>query len=325
MHRVTRRSWRVGRGARAGRRASIPLLVHSNSESWELPVPLTLILALSAFVYWRGLLRIRSSPSNGVPAWRAPGFLLGLILVWVAVGSPLASCDAGSLTAHMMQHLLLMTFAPPLILLGAPVMTLEQGLPRLLGPGPFSRLLQRRYVRRVGEALSEPVVCWTAATATLVGWHVPALFALALRSHTWHAVEHASFFVTGLLFWWPVIRPWPSASSNPRWSMVLYLFFATLPCDILAGFLVFSDRVAYSVYLSDPGRSTLTVLQDQQSAGALMWTCVTIVYLVAGTILSTRLLVARETSGAGGPSAGEVSGIGSRPQRGVSRVEVAPR
>ena len=71
---------------------------------------------------------------------------------------------------------------------------------------------------------------------------------------------------------------------------MLYLFLATLPCDVLSGFLVFSDRLAYPVYLSAPSRSTLSVFQDQQAAGALMWTVVTIVYLVAGTVVATRLL-----------------------------------
>jgi cytochrome c oxidase assembly factor CtaG len=72
--------------------------------------------------------------------------------------------------------------------------------------------------------------------------------------------------------------------------MIVYLFLATLPCDILSGFLVFSERIAYSIYLSTSRQSAFSVLADQQCAGALMWTCVTIVYLVTGAILSTRLL-----------------------------------
>jgi cytochrome c oxidase assembly factor CtaG len=73
--------------------------------------------------------------------------------------------------------------------------------------------------------------------------------------------------------------------------MVVYLFLATLPCDILSGFLVFSERVAYPVFLSH-GHSAVSILDDQQYAGALMWTVVTIVYLVAGVIVTTRLLSA---------------------------------
>jgi hypothetical protein len=72
--------------------------------------------------------------------------------------------------------------------------------------------------------------------------------------------------------------------------MLLYLFLATLPCDVLAGLLVFSDRVAYPVYLCTRRESGFPALEDQQCAGALMWTCVTVVFLVAGTVLSTHLL-----------------------------------
>jgi cytochrome c oxidase assembly factor CtaG len=75
--------------------------------------------------------------------------------------------------------------------------------------------------------------------------------------------------------------------------MLLYLFLATLPCDILSGFLVFSERVVYPVFLTAPRRFGMTVLEDQQCAAALMWTCVTIVYLVPATILTIRLLGAR--------------------------------
>jgi putative membrane protein len=147
-----------------------------------------------------------------------------------------------------------------------------------------------RPMQRIRRTLERPAVCWCAATATLVGWHIPAAFTLAMRSHLLHAVELASFLVTGLLFWSPVVRAWRSGSTREGWAIVVYLFFATLPCDILSGFLVFSERIAYPVYLSMPRHSSLSVLEDQQLAGALMWTAVTIVYLVAGAILTMRLL-----------------------------------
>jgi cytochrome c oxidase assembly factor CtaG len=138
--------------------------------------------------------------------------------------------------------------------------------------------------------LAQPSFCWLAAAGALVGWHVPAAFTFGLHSEAWHAVEHASFLGTGLLFWWPVVQPWPSV-SRPDISITLYLFLATLPCDILSGFLVFCDRVVYPVYFSSPQPFGLSALQDQQCAGALMWTCVTVVYLIAGTIVTARLLL----------------------------------
>jgi cytochrome c oxidase assembly factor CtaG len=114
-----------------------------------------------------------------------------------------------------------------------------------------------------------------------------------MQSRLWHSFEQASFLVAGFFFWWPVVRPWPSVSNTPEWSTLLYLFLATLPCDILSGFLVFSDRVAYPLYLSAHRRSGFSALQDQQCAAALMWTCVTLVYLVPAAILSVKLLSPR--------------------------------
>jgi len=111
-----------------------------------------------------------------------------------------------------------------------------------------------------------------------------------LRSQVWHGIEQASFLITGLLFWWAVIQPFRNTLKWPESSLLLYLFLATLPCDILSGFLVFCDRVVYPVFLSSPQSFGLSALEDQQCAGALMWTCVTLVYLIAGAIVATQLV-----------------------------------
>ena len=196
---------------------------------------------------------------------RRASLLLGLLAIGVAIASPVAMLDHRMLTAHMVQHLLLMTIAPPLIFLGVP---------------PFR------------GARVHPAVCWLAATVVLVGWHVPAAFRFGMESAPAHVLEQFSFLAAGLLFWWPVFEP------RPRWSILLYLFLATLPCDVLSGFLVFSDRVAYPVYLCTPRNSGWSALEDQQCAGALMWTVVTIVYLIAGTVFATQLLSAQHVEAA---------------------------
>jgi putative membrane protein len=251
------------------------------------------VLAFIAVVYVRGWLRLRSPSFQVIDRWRAASFLLGVFLIWIAAASPLASRDAHLLTVHMVQHLLLMSLAPSLIWLGEPARPLLWGLPRRVGETVALPLFHRRPIRRLGVVLGHPAVCWFAATAALVGWHIPAALALGMQSPRWHAIEHASFLAAGLLFWWPVVQPWPKSSADRGWSIVLYLFLATLPCDILSGFLVFSERVAYPVYLSMHPHSSLSVLDDQQYAGALMWTAVTIIYLVAGTIVTTQLLSSR--------------------------------
>jgi cytochrome c oxidase assembly factor CtaG len=224
-----------------------------------------------------------------MPTWRVACGLAGLVVIWVAVGSPLATLDHQWLTAHMVQHLLLMSVASPLIWLGEPVMAMRHGLPQF-AITVIRSLCRLQIVQRIGCVIAHPAFCWCAAALTLTVWHVPAALTTAMHSKAWHLIQHASFLVSGLLFWWPVVQPWPSPRTEPQWSMVLYLFLATLPCDVLAALLVFSERLAYPIYLVGSGHSEASVLADQEFAGALMWTCVTIIYLVAGMMLSIRLL-----------------------------------
>ncbi|HKN16679.1 MAG TPA: cytochrome c oxidase assembly protein [Candidatus Sulfotelmatobacter sp.] len=248
------------------------------------------VLILAALIYVRGWIRIRRLERDIVGDWRAASFLLGLFLIWLAIASPIAALDHRLLTVHMIQHLLLITLAPPLIWLGAPMQPLTHGLPQRF-VGFLAPIFRWAAMQRLGKILANPTLCWLAATCALIGWHIPSLFALGLRSEMWHGIEQASFLISGVLFWWPVIRPWPTGSNGSEWSIILYLFLATLPCDILSGFLVFCDRVVYPVYFSSPRLLEFSALEDQQCAGALMWTCVTVVYLVAGTIVAARLLL----------------------------------
>jgi putative membrane protein len=277
-------------------------MVHSLQtafEPWTLQVSLDLILILEAVLYLRGWIHLRLSRVNIIPAWRVGSFLLGMFLIWLALGSPLAAFDEKLLTVHMVQHLLLMTIAPPLILVGAPIMPLLHGLPRQFVHGIIGLLFRWPPMQQFGRVITQPAFCWIAAAAALVGWHIPGAFTLGLQSEAWHIVEHACFLGTGFLFWWPVVQPWPSVPVWPRWSMLLYLFLATIPCDILSGFLVFCDRVVYPVYLVGPRQFDVSALEDQQRAAALMWTCVTIIYLIPAMILTTRLLGARSSQEVG--------------------------
>jgi putative membrane protein len=247
----------------------MPHVHPASAESLWMSVALSLV----AVLYLHRWLRVAWLVPHGVEGWRAASFFVGLSLLWVGLGSPLSLLDHDLLTVHMVQHLLLMTLAPPLLLLGAPL-----------------QLLPRYPAQRLGRMLWHPAAGWMGATAALVVWHVPGAFMLGLRSEMWHGIEQASFLATGLLFWWQVVEPSRDPSKWPESSTLLYLFLATLPCDILSGFLVFCDRVVYPVYLSSPHQSGMTALEDQQCAGALMWTCVTLVYLIAAAIVTARLL-----------------------------------
>jgi putative membrane protein len=259
-------------------------------QSWSFPVSLTVCMALAALIYLRGWFRLRSARVSTVPVWCLVAFLGGLACVWLAVGSPLVVLDDELLSIHMTQHLLLMAVSAPLILLGAPNLPFLHGLPQRFVRGGLGPIFRWRLARRFGHSLTHPVFCWFAGTAAVIVWHVPVAFELALRSDSLHKVEHGSFLAAGLLFWWPVVQPWPSVARWHRWAIPLYLFCATLPCDALSAFLAFCGRVVYPSYLHAPHLFDVSPLGDQECAGALMWVLVTIVYLVPAAVITIQML-----------------------------------
>jgi putative membrane protein len=210
-------------------------------QSGSLPLAITSGLVMTALVYLRGWLCLRNAFPNLIPVWRLAAFVSGLVSAWAAVASPLATLDHQSLTIHMMKHLLLMTVAAPLILAGAPAFPLVCGLQKLfIRSGRPLASLPGRWLENY---LRHPVWCWLAGTAAVIGWHLPIAFQSGMRSHGMHILEDVSFLVAGLLFWWPIVQFSPSTARSPRWSMALYLFLATLPCDTLSAFLVFCNRL----------------------------------------------------------------------------------
>jgi cytochrome c oxidase assembly factor CtaG len=259
-------------------------------ESWSAPIGVNVSLCLAALVYTNGALHLHKTFPNLISAWRLAAFFAGIVSLWIAIGSPLEAFDDMSLSVHMVQHLLLMAVAPPFILLGAPTLPLLRGLPRRITRGAVRQFLNWPPAKRLGHVLTAPAVSWITASVALIAWHIPAAFELALRSDSWHEVEHACFFATSLMFWWPVIQPFPSVARWPGWSIPLYLFLGTLPGGALGAFLTFCDRVLYPSYGSAPMIFHVSPLEDQVFAGVLMWVFGTFVYTVPAVILTVRLL-----------------------------------
>ena len=259
---------------------------HLHLELSPLSLAVTSALIITALLHLRGWLHFRRDFPSLIPTWRLAAFIAGLFSVWTAVASPLAELDHQSLTFHMAKHLLLMTVASPLLLAGTPTLSLVHGPPKdTTQSGVFLR--QARWLKHCPP---HPLLCWLAGTAAVIGWHLPAAFQLGMRSLWTHSIEDFSFLLAGLLFWWPVVRPSPTATRSAQWSMVLYLFMAALPCDILSAFLVFCNRLLYPCYLSKPPLFNLSPLQDQQCAGALMWVWVTFAYLIPAVVITMQIL-----------------------------------
>ena len=230
------------------------------------------------------------------PASRAVAFLCGIGALLAAVASPLEQFDDTLLLAHMIQHLVLMLVAPTFILLGAPAIPIARGVPVQIAKVTIGPLFKSAAVRQFFRRLTDPIVCWLAFVAATWAWHTPAAFQMALRSENWHAVEHGCFLGTALMFWFPVIQPWPSAPRWPRWAMVPYLLLADGQNTILAALLTFSDRVIYPYYSAAPRIGSITPLGDQIIAGAIMWVPGSLYFLVPAALIMLRMLAPTELS-----------------------------
>src|ERR1700758_4986601 len=151
-------------------------------QSWSAPFGVNLALAFTIIIYARGWLRLHATFPKLFSAWRLAAFLAGIISIWIAIGSPLAAFDDVSLTVHMVQHLLLMAIAPLFVLLGAPAMPFLQGLPHLIARRVIGPILRWAPLRRFGHLITNPAICWLAATLALMAWHVPRVFEAALHN-----------------------------------------------------------------------------------------------------------------------------------------------
>ena len=259
-------------------------------RSWSIPPVASFALALTALTYLRGWWLLRRAGYPYLPPWRASSFGLGLFALWFALASPLDTFSPFVLTAHMLQHMMLMMVAPPLLLLGEPLIPMVRGMPRFAArefAGPF---LNWRVAERVGLALTNPVVALLLMGTVMFAWHVPRLYELALRSSSWHEVEHACFFFTSLIFWWPVIQPWPSRAQWPRWAMVPYLIVADLQNTALSAVLVFADKLLYPSYAAQPSLFGLTPQEDQAAAGAIMWVVGSLAFIVPAILIAIQCL-----------------------------------
>ncbi len=271
-------------------------MFNSFFTAWSFPPWICLSLEVTAIIYWRGWLQIRRTRPTFFPGWRLGCFLAGIGLLTIAIASPIDTFSDQLLFLHMLQHFILMCLVPPLIVLASPIVPLLRGLPRwfvrpILGP-----LIRTTWLRSFFKLLVTPRVAWFVMNAAYIGWHIPAAYELALGSWRWHAVEHASFLFGSILFWWPVIRPWPSRYTSSQWLLLPYLLSADIVNTAVSAMLCFSGRVLYPSYAEESHLLAISPLADQAAAGALMWVFGSIVFLVPAMYITMRLLSSPQRS-----------------------------
>jgi cytochrome c oxidase assembly factor CtaG len=259
-------------------------------RSWPFAPWLSIGLLVTAGVYLRGWLIVRSRDRQRWRGGHLAAFLCGLAAIYLALASPLEPFAALLLQVHMVQHLLLAMVAPPLLWLGAPLFPLLRGLPRPVRVYWARPVLSAPPLRRLLGSLTHPLTALPLFIATTWLWHIPPLYDLALRSGTWHWLQHICFVGAALLFWYPVVRPYP---SRPRWSVWLllpHLILADLSNTVLSAVLTFSNRVLYSHYAQVPRLGGLAAVDDQAAAGMIMWVPGSIAFVVPLFTIGIRLL-----------------------------------
>jgi putative membrane protein len=254
--------------AHAGR----PLAPHELWTAWD-PAPLVVGgLVLLAWVHWRGRTRTRAGGT-----WRARCFAGGLVSLGVALLSPLDPLSDVLASAHMVQHLLLVLVAAPLLALSAPAGALLRGSPAVVRSSVTSSRRRLRLTVRAMHALRNPAVVWLLHVATLWLWHAAVLYGAALEHPLVHALEHTTFLVTGVLFWRVVVGA-RAVRVSPGLG-VLLVFGMTLQSSLLALLLTFARTPWYPGYTATTRPWGLEQLADQQLAGAIMWVPAGFVYL----------------------------------------------
>jgi cytochrome c oxidase assembly factor CtaG len=257
---------------------------HELWRTWGLEPGSMIGLALSAWLYARGVRRLwaASGHGRGVRPWEAACFAGGWFALFVALVSPLHPWGRVLFSAHMTQHEVLMLVAAPLLVLGRPLVVFAWALP-LNWARAIGRATNRPGWQRFWVAISNPLAAWVIHAVALWAWHVPALFQATLEYEWVHAAQHLSFLMSAALFWWAVMHGRNRAVGFG--AAVLYLFTTALHNQILGALLTFAKGVWYPAYLDTTQSWGLTPLEDQQLGGLVMWIPAGVVYIIAGLAL----------------------------------------
>jgi putative membrane protein len=247
------------------------------------------VVALAAW-YGVGLRRLwrQAGTGRGVAAWRAVAYGSGLLILLLALDSPLDEMADALFSAHMVQHLLLLIVVPPLFVAGAPLFVGYWALPRETRRGLAGWWHRARRLRRAARSVLRPVPVWLVNVVVLWFWHLPGAYDLAVRNEGIHAVEHTSFLVTAFFFWWLLFRH--TGRRMDRGAGIIYVFTAGLASSALGAILTFAGSAWYAVHAQTTARWGFTPEEDQQLAGLIMWIPAGLAYLTAAGVLFVEWL-----------------------------------
>lgn len=258
------------------------------------PDPWVLVpLGLAIGGYGLGLLRRRRRVG-----WRIGCHLAGLLALVLALVWPFEALSGQSLAAHMVQHLLLLVVAAPLLVLGRPGIYYLALWPKgfRLGLGRLYARLQASPLRHLGG----PKMAFSLHALAVWAWHAPSAFEAALRHNGLHILEHLCFLGTAMLFWRSILHPRRARGLGLGFG-AFWLLLTLMQSGLLGALITFASRPLYPSYAvlfaRGQGRWAESALADQQLAGLLMWVPAGLIYLVAGLLLVALWLRRMERRG----------------------------
>jgi putative membrane protein len=260
--------------------------------AWPIQPPAFVVVVTACLYYLGGRWRVGPPRHRHRELARSAAFSAGLLTILAALDTPLDPLAERLFAAHMTQHVLLLSVAPPLIVLGAPWTRIWRPLP--LG---FRRSIAKALVvdhrtaplRALAGRLTQPLVAWLLFDVNLVVWHVPFLYDATLRNSTVHELEHLLFFSTGILFWAQVIASPPFRVRLDELHRAAYAATAMLVGWALAVVLAFAPSPLYQPYVELAHRpGGLSALADQQIAAGVMWVPGSLAFTIAIVVFFYR-------------------------------------
>ena len=249
--------------------------------NWEPSIVIGTVLIVGLYLYAVGPLRKKYHLAEHVKKAQVFSFLLGMFIMFLALVSPLDELgDSYLFSAHMVQHLCITIIGPPLLLIGIPGWLVDP-------------LLRKPLIFPIARVLTFPALAFFLYNFDFWLWHAPPLYNATLENQNIHILEHLTFIVFGVIYWWPVFSP---SALLPRLSIggqVLYLFLSGMPTVALGAGLTFLPPL-YAPYLAVPRIWGLSPAADQQLGGLIMWVPGNIVYIVIVSILFIRWMQGQE-------------------------------
>ncbi len=265
-------------------RGSIPAA--ARIAGWTVDPAILAPLALGLVLYMAGTVRLWRSagPSRGASYWQVASFVAGWLCAAAALASPLHALSRELFTAHMIEHELVMAIAAPLLVLSRPLPVLLWAFPASWRPNVARA--GKTFAYLIGwEFLSRPLVATALHAAAIWIWHVPALFDAALENEVLHWLQHLSFFVTAMFFWWALF------STRRRLGVAIACLFVTgLHTSVLGVLLAMARQPLYPTQARLAARLGTDPLLDQQLAGIIMWVPAGFIYAAAGLTLAGLLI-----------------------------------